>query len=96
MAFIFPLTANVVDNVRNGAAFVSGVEEVGPAMGGEDFAYFAQEKPGCYFYTGVRNSEKKADIPHHHPMFDIDEDAMETALMMFMKILEKEAVIKWM
>ena len=75
----------VVDNVREDAAFVSGVEEVGPAMGGEDFSYFIQEKPGCYFYTGVSNSEKKADIPHHHPMFDIDEDGMKTGVETLLK-----------
>ena len=75
----------VVDNVREGAAFVSGVEEVGPAMGGEDFSYFIQEKPGCYFYTGVNNSEKKADIPHHHPLFDIDEDGMKTGVETLLK-----------
>ncbi len=75
----------VVDNVREGAAFVSGVEEVGPAMGGEDFSYFIQEKPGCYFYTGVNNSEKNADIPHHHPLFDIDEDGMKTGVETLLK-----------
>ena len=54
-------------------------------MGGEDFSYFIQEKPGCYFYTGVNNSEKKADIPHHHPMFDIDEDGMKTGVETLLK-----------
>lgn len=75
----------VTGNVREDAAFVSGVEEVGPAMGGEDFSYFIQEKPGCYFYTGVRNSEKKADIPHHNPMFDIDEEGMKTGVETLLK-----------
>lgn len=75
----------VMDNVRGDAAFVSDVEEVGPAMGGEDFSYFAEEKPGCYFYTGVRNSDKKADSPHHHPMFDIDEDGMKSGVETLLK-----------
>ena len=28
-------------------------------------------------------------------MFDLDEDGLESALMMFMKILELESVIEW-
>src|SRR5699024_5707100 len=75
----------VVDNVRDDAFYVKDVEEVGPAMGGEDFSYFIQEKPGCYFYTGVRNADKNAATPHHHPLFDIDEEGMKTGVETLLK-----------
>lgn len=75
----------VIDNVREDSFYVKDVEEVGPAMGGEDFSYFAENRPGCYFYTGVRNSDKKADTPHHHPRFDIDEDGMKTGVETMLK-----------
>ncbi|WP_035855719.1 M20 metallopeptidase family protein [Jeotgalicoccus marinus] len=75
----------VIDNVREDSFYVKDVEEVGPAMGGEDFSYFAENRPGCYFYTGVRNSDKKADTPHHHPHFDIDEDGMKTGVETMLK-----------
>lgn len=71
-------------------------KEADPLMIGEDFSYYILDKPGAFFYTGTGNEDKKTTPAHHTDMFDIDEDAMETALMMFMKILEKEAVIKWM
>ena len=49
-----------------------------PSMGGEDFAYFASEVPGCFFRLGVRNSEKGLGVfPGHNPKFDIDESALK-------------------
>jgi amidohydrolase len=50
--------------------------EMNPIMGGEDFAYYLQEVPGCFFFIGAGNEEKGATYPHHHPHFDIDEDAL--------------------
>ncbi|MFO5437788.1 MAG: M20 family metallopeptidase, partial [Dolichospermum sp.] len=45
-------------------------------MGGEDMSFFLQEVPGCYFFLGSANAEKKLDYPHHHPRFDFDETAL--------------------
>jgi amidohydrolase len=50
--------------------------EMKPIMGGEDFAYYLQEVPGCFFFVGAGNEDKGAIYPHHHPKFDIDEDAL--------------------
>jgi amidohydrolase len=44
--------------------------------GSDDMAYFLQSVAGCYFIVGVRNAEKEANYPHHHPRFNIDEDAL--------------------
>jgi amidohydrolase len=53
-----------------------GVYEMRPMMPAEDFSYFLEERPGCYFMTGCRNEEKGIVWPHHHPKFDIDEEAI--------------------
>lgn len=45
-------------------------------MLGDDFAEFLQDIPGAYFFVGVRNEDKQANYEHHHPKFDIDEDAL--------------------
>jgi amidohydrolase len=45
-------------------------------MGGEDMSFFLQAVPGCYFFIGSANPEKGIDVPHHHPEFQIDEDAL--------------------
>ena len=47
-----------------------------PSMGGEDFSYYAEQIPGIFFRLGVRDKEKETTFPLHHPMFDLDEDAL--------------------
>ncbi|MHC0551520.1 hypothetical protein [Salinicoccus sp. CNSTN-B1] len=63
-------------------------------MIGEDFSYYINEVPGAFFFTGSGNAAKQSDYVHHHPMFDLDEEAMTSGLSMFMKILEIEQVIE--
>jgi amidohydrolase len=53
----------VTGNVREDAAFVSGVEEVGPAMGGEDFSYFIQEKTRLLFLHRCQKQREKSRYP---------------------------------
>ncbi len=43
-------------------------------MGGEDFAYFTLERPGCFFNVGTRNEERGIVWGHHHPRFDVEEE----------------------
>ncbi|GED71131.1 putative amidohydrolase YhaA [Brevibacillus reuszeri] len=53
-----------------------GLLRMPPGMGGEDFAYYAQERPATFFMVGGRNPEIQATYPHHHPKFDVDERSM--------------------
>jgi amidohydrolase len=39
-------------------------------------ACFLNIVPGCYFLVGANNPSKGASYPHHHPHFNVDEDAM--------------------
>jgi amidohydrolase len=70
------------------------VYEIEPMMGGEDFSHYLNKVPGTFFFTGAGNPEKHAVYPHHHPKFDIDEDAMLNAakvlLTSALSYLEKE------
>ncbi|MDN7242812.1 M20 family metallopeptidase [Planococcus sp. N028] len=54
---------------------VADVLEVAPQPPSEDFAYYLQEKPGCFFYVGAK-PEGKQGYPHHHPKFEIDEKSL--------------------
>jgi amidohydrolase len=45
-------------------------------MGSEDMAFMMQDIPGCFIFVGSANSDKGLDAPHHHPRFDIDEEAL--------------------
>lgn len=46
----------------------------------EDFSYYAQEIPACFFRLGVRNEAKGITYGVHHPRFDIDEQALITGV----------------
>lgn len=51
---------------------------VDPMLGGEDFSAFSDEKPGCFVLIGAGFTDGKGAVyPHHHPKFDIDEEALK-------------------
>ena len=52
------------------------IEMPDPIMGGEDFAYFTEEVPGCFSFLGVGNPDIDAVYDVHHPMFKVDEKAL--------------------
>ena len=66
------------------------VEPLGIWMAAEDFSYFTQEVPSCFYRLGTRNEEKKTTFSVHHPSFDVDEDALEQGcgLLAFLAISE--------
>lgn len=51
-----------------------------PSMGGEDFSYFLQEKPGCYFWLGAGHTD--TDPYNHNPYFNPDEDSFIVGTLM--------------
>lgn len=61
---------------RRSAESVLGPEHVGaaaPTMGGEDFAFYQEHVPGCYFWLGSGNPERGIVHGWHDPRFDVDE-----------------------
>jgi amidohydrolase len=50
------------------------------ASGSDDMSFFLDAVPGCYFVVGSGNREKETDFSHHHPRFNIDEDALPIAV----------------
>lgn len=56
------------------------VEETEIRMGAEDFGYYTQQIPGCFFRLGVRNEAKGIVHNVHTPLFDIDENAIEIGM----------------
>lgn len=54
-----------------------------PLMAGEDFSAYQQAVPGSFFYVGAGSEEKGITYPHHHPRFDIDENALPYGIKMF-------------
>ena len=48
--------------------------------GSDDMAFFLDAAPGCYFIVGMNNPPKGVTYPHHHPRFNVDEDALPIAV----------------
>jgi amidohydrolase len=48
-------------------------------MGSEDFAYFMEKTPACFFFIGSANAERGLNYGHHHPKFDFDEAVLPQA-----------------
>jgi amidohydrolase len=47
-----------------------------PWTAAEDFAYYSQAMPACFYLLGVGNPEKGIAEPLHSPRFNIDEEAL--------------------
>jgi amidohydrolase len=58
------------------------VEETELRMGAEDFGYYTQEIPGCFYRLGVMNVAKGIISGVHTPTFNIDESAIEKGMGM--------------
>lgn len=52
------------------------VEETEIRMGAEDFGFYSQLVPGCFFRLGTANAAKGITAGVHTPLFDIDEEAI--------------------
>ena len=59
-------------------------------MAAEDFSYFSQELPACFYRLGTRNEERGITSSVHTPTFDIDENALEigAGLMAWIAVCE--------
>lgn len=56
-------------------------------MPAEDFSYYLQHVPGCFIFVGAANGQGTS-YPHHHPKFDIDEEAMLHGASLFIAMAE--------
>ena len=59
------------------------------SMGGEDFAYYLKEKPGCFFFVGSAPNEKELfETPHHCSHFNMDERALLVGPSIYLNLLD--------
>lgn len=49
-------------------------------MASEDFAYYSQEMPACFYRLGIRNNNHGINSSVHTSTFDIDEDSLQTGM----------------
>ena len=58
------------------------IEETEVRMGAEDFGYYSQISPGCFYRLGTGNKAKGINSGVHTPTFNIDENAIEIGMGM--------------
>jgi amidohydrolase len=58
------------------------VETTEMRMGAEDFGYYTQKIPGCFYRLGVMNAAKGITSGVHTPTFNVDENAIEIGIGM--------------
>jgi amidohydrolase len=89
----YPATINdpvETEKVRQIASEILGEENVLHAdlqMGAEDFSYFLEKKPGCFFFTGTRDEGRGITWGHHHPKFDVAEEGMAIGMEVMTRVI---------
>ena len=58
-------------------------------MGSDDFANYASQIPGLYFFLHTNNHEKGIVESNHNPKFDVDEDVLWKGVVANLAIAEK-------
>jgi amidohydrolase len=92
----YPSTVNdpeQADRVAKVAREVLGHDRFIPAaravMGGEDFAYFAQTVPGCFFLVGLVPDGQSVAPSLHSDRFDFNDAALPTCMKMFLSLASR-------
>ncbi len=86
----YPVTANDPDRAgfaAGVAAEVAGAERVDadapPVMGGEDFSYMLEARPGAFIFLGNGDSAAL-----HHPKYDFDDALIPTGCSYWVRLVE--------
>jgi amidohydrolase len=90
----YPPTVNdpwMADYVQQIAHKTFGAEQflpaARPAMGGEDFAYYLEKVPGCFFLIGVCPPGCESYPSLHNDCFDFTDAAMTVGMRMFIELV---------
>jgi amidohydrolase len=91
----YPATINdpkMADYVAKVARETLGAEHyvpvARPSMGGEDFAYYLQKVPGCFFLIGVEPIDCKTACPSlHSDRYDFTDAALAVGMRMFIELV---------
>ncbi|MDO9085929.1 MAG: M20 family metallopeptidase [Anaerolineaceae bacterium] len=59
------------------------------SMVSEDFSFFLNQVPGCFFFVGSANQEKNLVFGHHHPKFDFDEKVIPVSVSCLLGMIDQ-------
>ena len=74
---------------------MENVHDFEPTMGAEDFSFFLQEKPGCYFLIGNGDGEHRegghglGPCMLHNPSYDFNDDLIPLGATAWVRLAER-------
>jgi len=82
------LASRVLDMARGAFGPDRAVVTPTPTMGGEDFAYYGQHVPTCFYLLGLLPpGQNPLKVPQlHQPTFDFNDDAIEAGVEMMVRL----------
>jgi amidohydrolase len=90
----YPPTVNdpaMADYVARIAKQTLGPDRYLPAtratMGGEDFAFYLEKVPGCFFCVGVQPLDQDAYPSLHNDRYNFNDDALAVGMTMFVELV---------
>jgi len=92
----YPYVDNDIDltiRAKNGAIEYLGEEKVvdlDMRMTGEDFSFYTQVIPGCFYRLGTRNESRNITSNLHTSTFDIDTESLKTGMGLMAWLCLKE------
>ncbi len=63
------------------------ITDIDPSMGGEDFSYLLEEKPGSYLYIGQGDDEHKAHL--HTTKYDFNDNLLPVGVNFWVELVKK-------
>lgn len=81
-------------DLLNGLVGAQNVKEFEPTMGAEDFSFFLQERPGCYFVIGNGDGEHRVGghgagpCMLHNPSYDFNDELLPLGGTMWVRLAE--------
>ncbi|EFH13093.1 M20 aminoacylase family protein [Pseudoroseomonas cervicalis] len=61
-----------------------------PVMGGEDFAFMLQQRPGAFLFVGQAGRDGKGGTPVHNAGYDFNDDLLPVGAAYFARLVEQE------
>jgi amidohydrolase len=70
----------IVKDLLGASQFIAAAR---PVMGGEDFAFYAEQVPACFFMVGVVPAGQTEHPPLHSDRYDFTDAALDSSVRMF-------------
>jgi hippurate hydrolase len=93
----YPPTINHAEQTARAAAALAeilGEDKVRrdhpPSMGGEDFSFMLNERPGAFLLLGQRAPDGRGGVPVHHPRYDFNDALLPIGAAFFVRMVERE------